>query len=180
MQNLYKLFNLIVSHEPGYYSKREALRIVRDVAGTLTIFAQPQSLLLLKVHDPFAVVEKLKTVLDASMPILRVIPLDGETEPYIESVASIVRELVREKTGAKRPAFAIRLEGYLFEKGSRRQLHRDEAIRVIAENIDLPVNLSNPELLVFIKVVRIERGQYYAGIMVASPDSILSRARLSR
>ncbi len=180
MPNLYKLFNLIIAHEPGYYERREALRIVRNIIGNLTVFAQPQSLLLLKVNDPFMAVIKLKEELDLDMPILRAIPLDGETDPYVEDVADIVRELIQEKVGLRRPSFAIKLEGYLYSRKEKRLLHKNEAIRIIAEGIDLPVNLSNPELLVLIKVVKVQRAQRYAGIMVASPDSVFSRARLSR
>ena len=179
---LFKLFNLIVAHEPWPPARREALHTLRSLlgAGNVRLFASPPSLLLLKVPDPYQVPGLLYRELGPSTPILRAIPLEGETPPYVEDAAEIVRDMVAEKAGelGGSPSFAIRLEGHLYRRDDMARLHKDEAIRIIARNIDLPVNLSSPDILVLIKVVRVERAQRYAGIMVGRPGDIFSRARL--
>ena len=179
---LFRLFNLIVAHEPWPPARREALHTLRSLlgAGNVRVFASPPSLLLVKVPDPYSVPALLYRELGPSTPILRAVPLEGETPPYVEDVAEAVRELVAER--AERmggsPSFAIRLEGHLYRRSDMARLHKDEAVKIVARDIDLPVNLSSPDILVLIKVVRVERAQRYAGIMVGRPGDIFSRARL--
>jgi len=174
---LFRLFNLIVSHEPWPGEERRTLRIVQDILGRVRVFDTPRNLLLLKVDEPFEAVRKLEAHLGPEDPVLRAIPLDGETAAYAEDVRDAVVEVLREKLGDKRPRFAIRLEGRLWSRETGQLLHKDEAISIIAEPIDLPVNLNNPEVIVLIKPVRLHRAQRYAGIMIGSPNAVYSRAR---
>jgi tRNA acetyltransferase TAN1 len=175
---LSKLFNLIVAHEPGYYASREAMRTIRSVLGAVRLFAAPQSLLLLSVDDPYKAVAKLARELTDDSVILRAIPLDAVSSPYLDDVDKTVKKTLQEKYGSKNgKTFAIRLEGHLVDNESGRLLHKDEAIRYLAKGIELPVNLDNPDILILVKIVRASKGLYYAGIMVAPPCSIYSRAK---
>ncbi len=175
---LRRLFNLIVAHEPGYYASREALRSIRSILGGVRLFAAPQSLLLLSVDNPYEAVAKLASNLPNDSVILRAIPLDAVTTPYLQDVDRAVKKLLADKYGAEPgKAFAIRLEGHLVDEATGRRLHKDEAIKVLASGIDRPVDLDNPDILVLVKVVRASRGLYYSGIMVAPPCAIYSRAK---
>ncbi len=173
------LFNLIVSHEPGRNFSRRALREVQAVLGRVTVFDTPQSLLLLRVDNPFHAVELLRERLPEDTVVLRVIPLDRVVEPLLSRVRDVVHELFRAKV-PRGASYAIRLEGHLYTKranGELRRLHKIEAIRVIADGIDNPVNLRNPDYLVLVRVVRVYRATYYAGVMVAPPDYVFSTVK---
>jgi len=173
-----RLFNLIIAHEPGYYASRDALRTVRTILGNARLFAAPQSLLLLSVDDPYRAVATLADNLPEDSTILRAIPLDAVVSPYLRDVDTTLKRIVAEKYGSNsRSTFAIRLEGHLMDNETGRRLHKDEAIKVLANGIDMRVDLSNPDILLLVKVVRASRGLYYAGIMVAPPCSIYSRAK---
>jgi len=174
---LYRLFNLIVAAEPAYPGPQRALRLVKTLLGNPMVFDTPKSLILLRVDDPYAAVQQLEKQLGPDDPVLRAVPLDGETTPYVEDVAEAVKHLVAEKAAGGRPSFAVKIEGHLYSRETGERLHSADAVRIIADGIDLPVNLDNPDLLVLVKVVRVGRAQRYAGIMVAPPASIYSRAR---
>ena len=178
MSKLMRLFNLVVAAEPAWPGPRQALRLVRDILGNVIVFDTPKSLILLKTEDPFQAVRRLREQLGPDDPVLRAIPLDGETAPYVEDVREAVAELIKSKKGGGKPSFAVKIEGHLMSRETGERLHNVDSARIIAEPIDLPVNLSNPDLLVLIKVVRLNRGQRYAGIMVAPPSVIYSRAKL--
>ncbi|KSW12252.1 hypothetical protein CF15_05745 [Pyrodictium occultum] len=175
----YKLFNMIVAHEPGYYSMRRALREIEGILGRVRVFDAPRSLLLLKVDDPYDAVARLARGLSEDSVVLRAIPVDLEVAPYVDYVAEAARELLYSKSSGG-SAFAIRLEGRLYDRKTGRLLHKRDAIEAIADGIDLPVNLEEPDLLVLVKVVRVHRSLSYAAIMVAPPCSIYSRARRGR
>ncbi len=172
-----QLFNLIVSHEPGLPGMRRALREVEAALGMkVLVFDSPRNLLLLKVDDPFKATALLRERLPLDTVVLRAVPLDSVAAPYLDEVAEEAAQLFSAKA---RPGntFAIRLEGHLLDRESGAELHKQEAIRVIAKGIDAPVNLTAPDILVLVKVVRVRRSLHYAGIMVAPPSSIFSRAR---
>ncbi len=179
MTKLYRLFNLIVAAEPAYPGPQRALRLIKTLLGNPIVFDTPKSLILLRVENPYEAVKRLEKQLGPEDPVLRVVPLDGETPPYVEDVAEAARSLVEEKAGAigGEPTFAIKIEGRLYSREPGEPLHSADAVRIIADGIELPVNLDSPDLLVLVKVVRLSRAQRYAGIMVAPPDSIYSRAR---
>jgi tRNA acetyltransferase TAN1 len=173
----FKLFNLIASVEPGWREKRKALNFVRDNLPSARLFAELQSLLLFKVNEPYKAVRTLsEKLVGSNEPILRLIPVDTVTPPYPKDVADAAYELV-EKRCKPSDTFAVKLEGHLFDPDTGRRLHKIDAVRTIAERIQLPVNLSNPSILVLVKVVKMSRSLYYAAIMVAPPCVIYSKAR---
>ncbi|ALL01186.1 hypothetical protein Pyrde_1138 [Pyrodictium delaneyi] len=175
----YRLFNLIVAHEPGYYSMRRALREIESILGRARVFDAPRSLLLLKVSDPYDAVRRIAREVTEDSAILRAIPIDLEVPPYVDYVASTAKELLSAKAD-RSTRFAIRLEGRLYDRETGRLLHKRDAIEIIADGIELPVDLDNPDLLVLVKVVRVHRSLGYAAIMVAPPCAVYSRAHHSR
>jgi len=71
--------------------------------------------------------------------------------------------------------FAVKIEGHLYDRNTGKRLHKIEAVKIIANRISLPVNLSKPDLLVLVKSVRLSRALTYASIMVAPPCVIYSK-----
>ena len=172
-----KLFNLVAAVEPSSWERRRALSFIRSNLPSARLFAELQSLLLFRVGDPYSAVQLLASKLAGSdEPILRLIPVDVVTPPYPADVADVVARLTAERAGPG-DTFAVKLEGHLFDRETGRRLHKSEAIRIIAEKVSLPVNLSEPTLLVLVKVIRVERSLYYAAITVAPPCSIYSKVR---
>lgn len=176
MEQTLRLFNLLVAVEPSWWERRRALELVRSLVPSARLFAETPSLLFFKVEKPYETVRLLSEKLTTDDPVLRIIPIDAVTPPYPSHVAKAAAQLVRER--ARREwSFAVKLEGHLFDEETGRRLHKADAIRVIADNIELKVNLDNPDLLVLVKVVRVSRSLYYAAIMAAPPCAIYSRAR---
>ncbi len=173
-----RLFNLIVSHLPGIRESRRALRFVKSVVHGVRVIDTPQSLLLLKVDDPYGAVKAIADSIEpGSTPILRVVPVDVNTRPFLNVVREVVRELASKIP--ENSSFAVRLEGRLYDE-SGNPVHRLDAVRAIADPINRPVDLRNPDYLVLVKVVSLSYGQRYAAVMVAPPDSIFSIARVRR
>ncbi len=171
-----RLFNLVVSHQPGYREARRVINVVRSVVRGVRVIDTPQSLVLLKVEDPYRAVEQLVRRVDLrSTPILRLIPVDVNTRPIVEHVREAVLRLAeRIPRGA---TFAVRLEGRLFDE-SGNPVHKLDAVRRIAEAVERPVNLRNPDYLVLVKTVSMSYGQRYAAVMVAPPRYLVSVHKL--
>ncbi|MCE4624294.1 MAG: THUMP domain-containing protein [Desulfurococcales archaeon] len=166
-------FNLIVTHLPGYPNKRDAMRQLSWLLDDVEIVDSRPNIILAKVPDPDDAVRRLKRSLPIdSTPILRVIPVHAVTYPKVDSVREVVHRLLRE---AGPGSFAVRLDGYLYSDGER--LHRVDAAKIIADGVERPVNLSSPDILVYVKVVRFRRS-YLAAIYVGPPDGILRVVRL--
>ncbi len=165
-------FNLVVSHLPGRIMAREAEKhlvwLLRDVR---IVYRMP-NLILARVGDPRDAVTRLRRSLPDSTPILRVVPLDYVTEPVVSKVRRVVHGLLEE---APEGSYAIRLDGHLLDEHGR-MMHKIDSIRIIAEGIERPVNLTAPDLLVYIKVVKYRVG-YLAGIYVGPPNGILSTVK---
>ncbi|MCE4609380.1 MAG: THUMP domain-containing protein [Desulfurococcales archaeon] len=169
---LYAPFNLIVSHLPGYDEKREAMKHLRWLLDDVEIVESRPNLLLAKVEDPIDAVERLKRSLPKHTTILRVIPVMEVTYPNVENVRDVIHKLLKGREGS----FAIKLDGHLYDSEGR-MMHKVDSITVIADGIDLPVNLSNPDILVYIKIVKYRRN-YLAALYVGSPEGILSVKKL--
>ena len=166
-------FNLIVTHLPGYDSKRAVLHMLRS-QGLWIVDSKPNIIIARAAGDPVEAVEKLRNAAYSieHVPILRIIPIKRVTNPYVDSVRDAVHsEIKRMGEGS----FAIRIDGYLYDDNGR-LMHRIDSIRFIAEGIDRRVDLDNPDILVYIKVVRV-RGRYRAGIYVGDPGKIVSLAK---
>ena len=166
-------FNLVVTHLPGYPNKREAIRHLTWLLDDVEIIDSRPNIILARVPDPDDAVARLRRSLPRGTPILRVIPVHAVTYPKVEEVREVVHRLLRERG---RGSFAIRIDGHLLDSEGR-QMHKVDAAVVIAEGVGLPVNLSSPDTLVYIKVLRFRRS-YVAAIYVGPPSGILSTAKL--
>jgi tRNA acetyltransferase TAN1 len=173
-----RLFNLIVSHYPGLREARRTVSVVKSVVRGARVIDTPHSLVLFKVEDPFEAVTRIVERVDLEQtPILRLIPVDANTRPYVSHVRSAVAWLADKiPEGA---SFAIRLEGRLLDD-SGNPLHKLDAVKLIAEVVDRPVNLRSPDYLVLVKTVSLSYGQRYAAIMVAPPSYVVSVHKLHR
>ena len=170
---LYAPFNLIVTHLPGFPNKRDAIRHLQWLLDDVEIVESRPNILLARVPDPDEAVERLRRSLPSETPILRVIPVHAVTYPRVEKVKTVIDNLLGK---APPGSFAIRIDGHLLDSESR-MMHKTDAAVVLAEGVERPVNLSSPDILVYIKIVRYRRS-YLAAVYVGPPDRILSVSKL--
>ncbi len=167
-------FNLIVTHLPGGPAKREAIMELRRLLNDeVEIVSTAPNIVFARVRDPDEAVKRIREGLDSGSTILRVIPVYRVVDPNIEAVKRAVDDLLLQ---ADRGSFAVKVDGYLRDEEGKLMHRRDAAIR-IAEGVDRPVDLKNPDILVYVKVVRI-RGRYSAAVYVGPPKGIVSVAKL--
>ena len=171
------VFSLIVTHEPSIDNYRWARNQLRQIAGTkLRYVSSYQSVILYDLdEDPHEVAREIREALrNVGTPIIRVIPVDYVTDPYVDDVVEVVKENIAPKI-PERTKFRVTLEGHLYrvrEDGYRVRMHTIDAVREIAKYIDRPVDLKNPELIVFVKVVKYMRGRRKAGISLLQPEEL--------
>ena len=167
--------NLLVTHLPVWGGRRLALEDLRTaLKGRVRLVASHFNVLLLSVdyEDPLEAVEDLRRGLPRDTVILRAIPIHKIiTPPEVKDVARAVKEILSK---APPGSFAIRLEGRLLQGG--REVSRDEAVRILADSVERPVNLSNPDVLVLVKRFRL-RKLVGAAVYVGPPSGILSTTR---
>lgn len=165
-------FNLVVSHLPGMHSRRIVREDMRRVLGEKVSFpVQGQSLTLARYHgDPLEAVNLLREGLPRDTVILKVVPALEVVEPEIDAVKEAVHMLL---DGQPEGSYAIRIQGRITRRGH--PLSPREAIDEIARGIERPVNLSEPDILVLVRVVRL-RGVEAAAIYVGPPSGILRLA----
>ncbi|MEB3780639.1 MAG: THUMP domain-containing protein [Desulfurococcales archaeon] len=167
-------FNLIVSHLPGATAKREAImELRRALNDEIEIVATQPNLIFARVRDPDKAVEIIRNSIERNTVILRVIPVYRVVDPNIEAVKKAVDDLMLQ---AGNGSFAVRVDGYLRDEEGR-LMHRQDAVIRIAEGIEREVNLDDPDILVYVKVVRL-RGRYSAAVFVGPPSLILSTAKI--
>ncbi len=168
------MFNLIVSHLPGRSGYHEALRYLRAYIEGFQLFYARQSLILGRVPDPYRAAKLLAEKLPPDSPILRVIPVDRVTLPYIEDVLEAVRELYPRRIPAD-ATFAVKVEGRLRRRGGG-EVGRLEAHREIGAIVERSVDLRNPDYLILVKIVKLDSATSYAGVMIAPPEAVYSRS----
>jgi tRNA acetyltransferase TAN1 len=172
-------FNLIVTHYPGYDNFVVVREQLRGILDNFRVVDTGQSIILASVNDPYDAVEKIREYGLRDTPILRVIPVDVVTDVYVDRVADASRKKLSEKSKDERESFMIKIDGRLYERKEDeiRRLHKDEAISIIAEGINRPVNLKNPDWIVYVKTVKLYRVTELASISVCRPENILSFAQ---
>jgi len=172
-----KLPNLIVST----YALREeaAIQELIEYLGSVYVMWKQRSLLLVKTKlDPYEAVRKIKENIDPNFTnILRVIPIDALTPPYVDKVAEKVLELIDKIKPDE--TFRITLDGRLYRvtEGVLKRLHSREAIDEIAKNVNRKVNLEHPDKVIYIKTLKF-RGEDYASITICRPDEIISTQKM--
>ncbi len=135
---------------------------------------QPSLLIIKHRKDPFEAVKKLKEVVDPRYTtLLKAIPFDYSVPADIEEVIKAVKEAAKKIPEGE--TYRITLHGPIFElKGDDWvELDKMEAIRRIAEVVDRPVNLDNPQWVVYIKSMPL-RGIQVAGVSVHKPEWIFT------
>ncbi len=174
-------FNLIITHLPTYRNYIVARRQVLDILNKPIIVDVQPNIMFLRVDDPDNAVESFRrTLVDKDTPILRVIPVDKVIEPYVEEVSEWVKRIFYEKCSDKN-SFAIRMDGHLYSRDPEKDkgwLPRDEAIKIIASEINNPVNLSDPQCLIYIKIVQLYGYTELASLTIGPPSRILSIAKM--
>ncbi len=169
-------FNLIVVHEPGIDNYRWIRNQIRQVLGPTAVYVWSyQSVILFKVSgDPHEVARELREKLRGSgTPLIKAIPVDAVTNPYIDKVIPVVKEL-GEKIPEGEP-FRITLNGHLYERlegGGYVRLGSLEAIRRMAEFVRRPVNLSNPSWVIYVRVIKYVGDRRKAAISLLKPEEL--------
>ncbi len=155
--------------------RREAIRQLEGVIEGFKVVGYWQSIIYGLVNEPLEAVEAARKSLPKNTPILRIIPIDDAVKPYIDAVKRSVHRLL-----SKWPegAVAVRIDGYIMDE-SGRIMHRRDAAIAIMEGVERPVNLKNPDVLIYIKVTRLGRGRV-AAIYVGPPRGILSVVKEAR
>ncbi|MEM0340393.1 MAG: THUMP domain-containing protein [Acidilobaceae archaeon] len=164
-------FNLIVTHLPGPYAKRRAREILEQLLDISILESRP-NVLICRVPDPLNAIEQLRRQLPLKSPILRAIPVTAVTRPRVEDVKRVVMEAV---SSLPEGSFAVRIDGRLWSS-SGEPLSKLDAVKIIAENIDRKVNLKNPDILVYVKVIRF-RGRRWAAVYVGHPSFVFSTVK---
>ncbi len=169
-----KHFNLIITHEPGLPNYRKVLEIVSYAVSDHVLVDAQQSIVFLKVSDPLEAVKALSALAERS-PILRMIPVDEVVEAYVEDVVEATKKHIsRIAPGEK---FRVTLEGKLYWRCSGRPARSVEAVNAIAEILDNPVDLENPDWILFVKTVKLYGVRRLAAVSVLRKEWIYRRAR---
>ncbi|MFN3268376.1 MAG: hypothetical protein ACK416_03860, partial [Zestosphaera sp.] len=109
------------------------------------------------------------------------IPVDYVVDPYLDEVVEVVKNMV-----AKIPpneSFRVTLQGHLMSvspEGRKIMMHSIDSIREIAKYIDRPVNLENPDWVVFIKIVKVMRGKRVAAVSLLKPHELINLRDLTQ
>ncbi len=178
------MFNLIVIHEPGPDNWRWARNQLRQILGTEgKILTSYQSVMLYLVEgDPHRVASKLRESLGGGgTPIIRVIPVDYVVDPYLDEVIEVVKSIATKIP--QNESFRITLQGHLMSvdsEGRKIIMHSIDSIREIAKYIDRPVNLENPDWVVFIKIVKVMRGKRVAAVSLLKPHELINLRDLTQ
>ncbi len=168
-------FNLVITHLPGWPHARDAEKHLYWLLDGVEIVYRAPNIILARVDDAKGSVERLRRSLPASTPILRAIPVDEVTYPRVSDVKEAVHGLIE---NAPPGSYAIKLDGHLYDDNGE-LMHKIDSIKVIADGIERPVDLTNPDILVYIKVVKYRRGRL-AAIYVGPREGILSTVKERR
>lgn len=160
-----------MTHDPYPENREWAIKQIRECIGNdFVIVSTRQSLTLLRVREPYETWSKLKKcLLDLETPIHRIVPVDEVVDPLVKKVAERAKVLANERI-PENATYRITLHGHLYdvdERGRLTQIHTIDAIRVIAQGIPRKVNLSNPEWVVYIRIVPVRRWFVVATLSVA-------------
>ncbi|MEM1681993.1 MAG: THUMP domain-containing protein [Sulfolobales archaeon] len=169
-------FNLIVVHEPGIENYERVRNYVKQLLGNRVIYTYSyQSVVLYKcLNDPH---ECAKTIREGShragVPIIKAIPVDYVVKANIEFVKEAVRKLVDRIPQGE--TFRVTLQGHLekIEEDYSIELSSNEAVREIASEVNRPVNLVEPDWVVYVRVIKI-------GLTKVAAVSVLKPYELAR
>lgn len=170
----YRPFNAIVTHLSGAYFRRKAVSALRQILGTFYVVDYSLNVTLGRVRDPIEAAAALRASISKGVPILRFIPVLDVRSVSVDDVKSSVLALMSSQPEGP---FGIRLDGHLME-GSKMLSRRDAIVR-LAEGIEREVNLDQPKVLIYIKVVKLW-GRWVSAIYVGDPANIVSTVKPPR
>ncbi len=165
-------FNLIVTHEPGPENYRYVLSLLRDLIGDYRLVDSTYSVILLRVDDPYSVVDELKKHREELNLVYRVIPVDKVLDPYVEIIAEEAGKMADEKIPRDK-SYRVSLHGRLYWRETRLPAHSIDAVRVIAEKIDRKVSLTSPDYVVYIRSIKFYHRKRVATLTVTETPNIL-------
>jgi len=172
-------FNLIITHYPGYDNFVVTREQLFDAIENLRIIDSSQSIILALVDNPYEAARIISEKITGDTPILRVIPVDAVLDVYVDRIAPVARDILYRKSADKTETFKIKIDGKLYRRddGEITRLHTNEAIDYIASFIDRPVNLSEPDWIIYIKTIKLYRVTELASLTVCHPNEIISYAK---
>jgi len=151
-------FNLIVVHEPGIENYLKVRNAIKQLLGPRIAYVYSyQSVILYKcLDDPRVCTEAVRSCgRSPGIPIIKVIPVDRVSRAEIGAVREAVREVARRIPEGS--TFRVTLQGHVDreESGYLVELSSSEAVREIAEEVDRPVNLTKPDWVVYVRVIKV-------------------------
>lgn len=164
----------MVIHEPGVDNYSWVRNYIKQLLGDRVEYVSSyQSVILYLTEDPHGVAKLIRESLtNTSSPIIKVIPIDYVVDPLINEVSRVVSELSGEIPSDQ--TFRITLEGHLFydNGGFLKELGSLETIKELAKYVDRPVNLDNPDWIIYVRVVRFRRVLKKAAVSLLKPEEL--------
>lgn len=164
----------MVIHEPGVDNYSWVRNYIRQLLGDkVEYISSYQSVILYLTEEPRAVSKMIKeSLVSTSSPIIKVIPIDYVVDPLINKVAEAVKELASRIPDNE--TFRITLDGHLFyeDEGFLKELGSLEAIRELAKHVDRPVNLENPDWVIYVRVIRFRKVMKRAIVSLLKPEDL--------
>ncbi|MEM1526096.1 MAG: THUMP domain-containing protein [Ignisphaera sp.] len=164
-------FNIIITYEPGEDNSSWVFSQIDSCVGASYVVARVRSsIILLNVQDPYSFWRNMKLCLQGKdTPIHRIIPVDAVVDPLLEKVAKIATEYALRRIPGNE-TYRVTLHGRLYavnERGRLVKVSSQDAVRVIAQDIDRKVNLKNPQWVVYVRCLPMRRWQTVAIVSVA-------------
>lgn len=166
-------FNVVITHEQGLDNYRFIASRLRKLGIEYTIVDKGPSVLLLRVEDPYKLIDVIRDYVKSIPVIYRVIPVDAVVDPYVEVVAAKVKELVDLKL-PQNNTFRVTLRGRLYWLETRLPARTMDAIRIIAQGVNRPVSLTKSDYIIYIRSVKLYHRRRYATVTVTKPNMILA------
>ncbi|MEM2206627.1 MAG: THUMP domain-containing protein [Sulfolobales archaeon] len=167
-------FNLMIIHEPGVDNYSWVRNYIKQLLGDRVEYVSSyQSVILYLAEDPHEVAKLIRESLtNTSSPVIKVIPIDYVVDPLINEVSRAVSELSSRIPSGQ--TFRITLEGHLLydEEGFLKELGSLEAIKELAKYVDRPVNLDNPDWIIYVRVVRFRKVLKKAAVSLLKPEEL--------
>ncbi|MEM1644383.1 MAG: THUMP domain-containing protein [Ignisphaera sp.] len=164
-------FNVIITYEPGEDNSNWVFSQLNSCVGASYIVAKVRSsVILLSVQDPYSFWHSIKICLQGKdTPIHRVIPIDVVVDPLLNKVVKIATEYALRRI-PENETYRVTLHGRLYtvdERGRLVKVPSLDAVRAIAQDINRKVNLKNPQWVVYVRSLSVQRWRTVVAISVA-------------
>lgn len=164
----------MVIHEPGVDNYSWVRNYVKQLLGDkVEYISSYQSVILYLVDNPRNAARIIKESLqNTPSPIIKIIPADYVVEPLIDKVSEAVKDLATKIPTNE--TFRITLEGHIYfdDEGFLKELSSSETIVELAKYVERPVNLENPDWIIYVRVVRFRRVLKRAVVSLLKPEDL--------